>query len=306
VPPVGPRRRLGSRVGSGYCERVLVGRAAEWDAIEGLLRSARESEGGVLLVRGEAGVGKTALLDRATTEPGFRVLRATGVEAESDLAYASAHQLLRALLTLLDDLPETQAGAVRIALGMDVGGTPDRFLVALGFLSLVSEAAREGPVLLVLDDVQWCDAASLDAILFFGRRIAAEPVALLLAAREQPGVRDDHVSSLFGLPGLNELRLNGLSEADVAVLLAQVAGVAPAELVSHTLAEHTHGNPLALVELVRVMSADQISGRQPLPAPLPVGERLERAFLARAAACPRRPATSCWWLQRSRAVSSTC
>jgi len=262
---------------------VLVGRAAEWAAIEGVLHSARKSEGGVFLVRGEAGVGKTALLDRATTEPGLRVLRATGVEAESDLAYATAHQLLHPLLPLLDELPDAQADAVRVALGMAVGGTPDRFLVALGFLSLVSEAGRDGPVLLVLDDVQWCDAASLDAILFLGRRIAAEPVALLLAARDQPGVRDEPAGSVFGLAGLRELRVVGLLEADVGALIGQVAGVRPAELVSQTLTEHTHGNPLALVELVRALTPDQIAGRRPLPSPLPLGERLERPFLARAA-----------------------
>ena len=123
---------LGNLLPSRYCEWVLVGRAAEWAGIEGLLHSARDSGGGALLVRGEAGVGKTALLVRATTEPGLRVLRATGVEAESDLAYATAHHLLHPLLPLLDELPEAQGDAVRVALGMAVGGTPDRFLVALG------------------------------------------------------------------------------------------------------------------------------------------------------------------------------
>ena len=261
---------------------MLIGRTAEWATIEGLLQSARESAGGVLLLRGEAGVGKTSLLDRAATSAGFRTLRATGVEAESDLPYAAAHQLLHPLLPLLEQLPDTQADAVRVALGMAAGGTPDRFLVALGLLSLVSEAAREGPVLLVVDDIQWCDAASVDAILFVGRRIGAEPVALLLAAREQPGVREEHAGSVFGPPGLTELRVAGLPLADAAALMAQVTGVPPAELVSQTLTEHTHGNPLALVELVHALTPDQIAGRQPLPSPLPLGERLERPFLARA------------------------
>jgi DNA-binding CsgD family transcriptional regulator len=262
---------------------VLVGRAAECGVIDRLLQSARESEGGVLLLRGEAGVGKTSLVDRAAESAGFRTLRATGVEAESDLPYAAAHQLLHPLLPLLDELPQTQAHAVRVALGMAAGGTPDRFLVALGFLSLVSEAAREGPVLLVLDDIQWCDAASLDATLFVGRRIGAEPVVLLLAARDQAGGREDPAGSVFGLPGLTELRLEGLPLADVDALMTQIAGVAPSDPVSRTLTEHTHGNPLALVELARALSPDQIAGRQPLPSSLPLGERLERPFLARAA-----------------------
>ena len=263
---------------------VLVGRAAERAGIHGLLRSTRESRGGVLLLRGVAGVGKTALLDQVATDPGFRVLRATGVEAESDLAYATAHQLLHPLLPLLDELPDAQASAVRVALGMGDRGTPDRFLVALGFLSLVSEAAREGPVVLVLDDVQWSDTASLDAVLFLGRRIGAEPVALLLAAREEPGAHDDTLRSLTGLPGLTQLRVDGLPETDVGALMAEIAGVAPAEQVTQTLAERTDGNPLALVELVRFLTPDQIAGRQPLPRTLPLGERLERSFLARAEA----------------------
>ena len=261
---------------------MLIGRAAEWAAIEGSLRSARESAGRAVLLRGEAGVGKTALLDRAASETEFRVLRATGVEAESDLAYATAHQLLYPLLPLLDQLPETQANAVRVALGTAGGSTPDRFLVALGFLSLNSEAAREGPVLLVLDDVQWWDAASLDALLFLTRRIAAEPVAVLLAVRE-PGPYDDSLPLVVGVPGLLELPIAGLPETEVGALMSAVAGVASPEPVNQMLAERTHGNPLALVELIRVLTLDQITGREPLPDTLSLGERLERPFLQRAA-----------------------
>ncbi|MDZ5622438.1 AAA family ATPase [Nocardioides sp. HM23] len=262
---------------------MLIGRTAEWADIEGLLGNARNSSGGVLLLRGEAGVGKTALLERAAAEPGWRALRATGVEGEADLAYATAHQLLHPLLPRLDDLPGGQADAVRTALGMAAGGTPDRFLVALGFLTLVSEAAREEPLLLVLDDVQWCDAASLDAFLFVGRRLAAEPVALLLALRDEPGAEPSAPSMLTGLPGVRELRLGGLSEPEVGALMAQLAGALPVPTVSHVLAESTHGNPLALVELVRFLTPDQIAGRQPLPETLPVGQRIERSFLVRSA-----------------------
>lgn len=261
---------------------MLVGRAVEWASIAGALESARASEGALVLLRGEAGAGKTALLDKAAAEPGFRVLRASGVEAESDLAYATAHQLLYPVLPLLDAIPETQANAVRVALGMARGVTPDRFLVALGFLSLVSEAAREEPALLVLDDVQWWDAPSLDALQFLARRVTAEPVAMLLAAREQPG-GDTSLGPIVALPGLVAVRVGGLPESDVAALMSAVAGVAPPDPVSHLLTERTHGNPLALVELVQVLTPDQIAGRDPLPDTFSLGERLERPFLARAA-----------------------
>jgi DNA-binding CsgD family transcriptional regulator len=262
---------------------VLIGRTAEWAGIDGALAAARDAEGRVVLLRGEAGVGKTALLDRAAETADFRVLRATGVEAESDLAYATAHQLLYPLLSLLGELPETQASAVRVALGTQAGSTPDRFLVALGFLTLVSEAAHDQPVLLILDDVQWWDTASLDALLFLARRVAAEPVVLLMAAREQPGTGDEAIASIARLPGVLELRVGGLPDDDVGALMAAVAGIAPPEAVSHALAERTHGNPLALVELVRVLTPDQIAGRDPLPETVSLGERLERPFLDRAA-----------------------
>ena len=261
---------------------MLIGRTAEWSGIQEALRAALEARGQIVLLRGEAGVGKTALLDRAADEPGLRVLRATGVEAESDLGYATAHQLLYPLLPLLPELPEAQANAVRVALGASSVDVPDRFLVALGFLSLVSEAAREQPVLLVLDDVQWWDAASLDALLFLARRIAAEPVAILMAAREQPGTGDEAIASVGRLPGLLDLRVGGLPDDEVAALMAAMSGVEPPDLVSHLLAERTHGNPLALVEMLRLLTPDQLAGREPLPETVPLGERLERPFLDRA------------------------
>jgi len=261
---------------------VLIGRAVEWGTVEDALKSARESEGRVILLRGEAGVGKTALLDQVASESGFRTLRATGVEAESDLPYATAHQLLYPLLPLLDELPEAQSSAVRVALGMATGGTPDRFLVALGFLSLVSEAARQGPLALLLDDVQWWDTASLDAMLFLSRRLGAEPVLLLLAMREQPGAHDDSLVSLAGMPGSRELRLVGLAEADVGALVSSLSGVVTPQPVSEALVERTHGNPLALVELARVLTPGQVAGLEPLPEAVPMGDRLERVFLERA------------------------
>jgi DNA-binding CsgD family transcriptional regulator/tetratricopeptide (TPR) repeat protein len=260
---------------------VLIGRAAEWAAVEARLTRAGDSEGGVLLLRGEAGVGKSALLEEAAGAPGFRVLAVTGVQTESELPYATAHQLLEPLLPLLDRLPTEQADAVRTALGLGQdGGEPDRFLVALGFLSLVSEAAREQPLLLLVDDVQWCDRASVDAIFFLARRLSAEPVAMLLAVRE--GLAAELTGPLDGTPGLAELRVDGLATRAVAELVAMVGGVRPTQHVVARLAAATRGNPLAVRELARVLSRDQLAGARALPADLPVGARLERAFLARA------------------------
>jgi DNA-binding CsgD family transcriptional regulator len=260
---------------------VLIGRTAEWAGVDGALTAAREGRGGTVLVRGEAGVGKTALLDLAAEEPGLRVLRATGVEAEADLGYAAAHQLVYPVLELLPELPEAQAAAVRVALGLEVGETPDRFLVALGFLSLISEAARDGPVLLLVDDVQWWDAASMDAVLFVARRIAAEPVALLMSVREQPG-SDEVIAAVTRVPGLVELHLDRLGTVDAAELVAAVAGFSPPEAVHQRLAEIAHGNPLAVVELVRALTSDQLTGREALPETMSLGDRLERPFLERA------------------------
>jgi DNA-binding CsgD family transcriptional regulator len=260
---------------------MLIGRAAEWAGVDGALTAAREGRGGTVLVRGEAGVGKTSLLDRAAQGPGLRVLRAAGVEAETDLAYAAAHQFAYPLLELLPELPAAQAVAVRVALGLEAGDTPDRFLVALGLLSLVSEAARAEPLLLILDDVQWWDASSMDAILFVARRIAAEPVAVLMSVREEPG-SDEVIASVSRLSGLVELRLDRLGDAHAADLVTAIAGFAPPEAVSRRLVEIAHGNPLALVELVRGLPADQLAGHDPLPENVSLGDRLERPFLERA------------------------
>lgn len=259
-----------------YVEVVLIGRHAECALIDELLDGARRSQGGAVVVRGEAGVGKTALLDYAADRPDVRVLRGTGVQAESEFAYASAHQLLRPLLPFIDVLPTPQADAVRIALGMSSGGPPDRFLVALGFLSLLSEAGRDQSLLCVLDDLQWCDSASTDALLFAARRLATDPVAFVFAVRDEPG------KELFDVPAADEVVVSGLSEAAATELLGAAAGVAVPESVRSVLVARTRGNPLALLEVARALSGGQLAGHEPLPDPLPGGDRLERGFLDRA------------------------
>ncbi|MEV0145385.1 MULTISPECIES: LuxR C-terminal-related transcriptional regulator [unclassified Nonomuraea] len=256
---------------------MLYGRASETTAITGLLTSAAAGEGGALVLRGEAGVGKSALLSLAASlaaSPGpgdgqaMRVLRAGGVEPEADLAFAALHQLLRPLTGLLDALPAPQRDAVAGALGL-AAPSSDRFLVSAGVLSLLAEAAVPDGLLCLVDDVQWLDRASADALLFAARRLRTEGVAMLLAVRGDMPVK-----------GVPELRVGGLDAASagdllgsrVTVTLGSDAGVAPA--VRDRLVALSGGNPLVLRETAARLTAGQLAGSAPLPDPLPGGEQL--------------------------------
>lgn len=238
------------------------------------LADARAGVGRVVLLRGEAGVGKSAILREtvavaAATD--MTVLSARGVEAEADLPFAALHRLLRPVLGHVDRLPPPQAGALRTAFGMESGRSDDRFLLSLAVLTLIGEVAEERPVLCVIDDVHWLDTASMDALTFAARRLDAEPVAMVLAVREGA---DGHLR-LGDLPTLHLTPL-GLSAA-TDLLTAEVgAGVHPDVCVR--LATAAGGNPLALVELARALHPEQLAGRQPLPAPLPVTAQMESTF----------------------------
>ncbi|MGW0203990.1 AAA family ATPase, partial [Nonomuraea sp. NPDC003201] len=226
---------------------MLFGRSAEIAAIDDVISRAREGAGDALVLRGEAGVGKTALLDLAASRGGsMRVLRTTGVEPESDLAFAALHQLLRPVAGLLDTLPEPQREAVRGALGLGGGASGDRFLLAAGVLSLLAEAAAPDGLVCVVDDFQWVDRASADALLFAARRLATERIAMLLAVRGDAPVK-----------GVPPLRLGGLPEPAAAELLD--AAMPPA--VKRELVAATGGNPLALREIVRRLGPGQLAGR---------------------------------------------
>ncbi len=223
------------------------------------------ADGGALVVRGEPGVGKSTLLEHAVADAGeLQVLRATGVESESELAYAGLHALLHPVLGLLDRLPEPHADALACAFGLRAGRVEDRFLVSLATQGLLGLAAGEAGVLCVVDDAQWLDRASADAIVFSGRRLEPGGVALLVASRERVA------------GGLPELVVRGLEAGAAAELLGET--IAPA--VRDRLVAATGGNPLALLELPRVLTAEQLAGREPLADPLPVGEEVERVFLA--------------------------
>ncbi|WP_143737521.1 helix-turn-helix transcriptional regulator [Microbispora sp. GKU 823] len=241
---------------------MLYGRSAEMAAIDDLIDRAGKGSGGALVLRGEAGAGKTALLDLAASRGGpMRVLRTTGVEAEADLAFAALHQLLLPVTGLLDALPEPQAEAVCGALGLAPAGSGDRFLLAAGVLSLLAEAAAPDGLICVVDDFQWVDRPSADALLFAARRLGTEPIAMPLAVRGDMPVK-----------GLPSLEIAGLAEPAAAELLD--AGFTLAAPVRRDLVTLTGGNPLALRESARLLTPAQRAGREPLPDPLPGGNRL--------------------------------
>jgi DNA-binding CsgD family transcriptional regulator len=254
---------------------MLYGRDVEQARIGALLDGARYSESSVLVIRGEAGIGKSSLLEDAVAKTrNMPVLRATGVESESELAFAGLHQLVRPLLGMLDSLPEAQAEALSTALGLRSGAVEDRFLISLGALGLLAEAAEERGLLCVVDDAHWLDRPSAEALLFVARRLEAEGVVVLLAVRDGEARR-------FDATGLPELRLDGLPAEPAAALLAEHSGPGVSLSVQERLLAFAHGNPLALVELPATLSADQLSGRDPLFDPLPVGRGVEDAFRGR-------------------------
>jgi DNA-binding CsgD family transcriptional regulator len=219
-------------------------------------------------------VGKSALLAEVLSTVGdVRVLRTQGLESESPLAFAALHRLLRPVLDLVERLPEPQAGALEVALGQEVG-TVEPFLVGVATLSMLTEAAEEQPLVCVVDDAHWLDSASADALLFATRRLEADPVAMVFAARDT----DDRTFDPDGVPAL---RLDGLDAASVRALLDENAPVAVADDVIDRLLVETGGNPLALVELPTGLSDAQLAGSVPLPSQLLLTTGVERVFLDR-------------------------
>jgi predicted ATPase len=230
------------------------GRSRERAVLGRLLDDARGGQSAVLVIRGEAGIGKTALLRHAAERAsGFRVTQIAGVESQMELAYGGLHQLCTPMLDRLDELPEPQQVALRVALGLASGDPPDRFLVALAALGLIAAVAEDQPLLCLVDDFQWLDDASGPSLEFVARRLLAEPVALVFAVREPSGER-----RLVGLP---DIALRGLDDGDARALLETVIpGRIDGRVRDRILAE-TRGNPLALLELPRGMSAAEPSTR---------------------------------------------
>ncbi len=252
---------------------MLVGRSLEIAAVDRLMSDARSGRGGALVVRGEAGVGKSVLLEQArAAADGFLVLQVVGIESEAELAFAGLHQLLHPVIDRVDTLPAPQAAALRAAFALSDETVAERFRTSLGALGLLAAAADERPVLCLADDAQWLDQASAAAILFVARRLEAERLAILFAAR------DDDVAP-FDAPGVRELRLEPLRDSDArALATARLGDAAAATAVDWVLA-NANGNPLALVELPQALTPDQASGREPLVGVLPPATSVERAFL---------------------------
>lgn len=262
----------------GYALRMLLGRSVELGRISHFLRGVGLGRSGALLLVGEPGVGKTALLDAAAlTEPrGLRVVRFTGVEMESELPFAGLSVLLDPFLGHLDSLPAPQAAALKGALGLGPPLPPgDRFTVSAAALSLLAEAAERSRLALVVDDAHWLDQASLDALVFVARRIAAEGIGILMTARLEPPVAVDRAA------GIEVIRVEGLPPEDAAALVHDLADGPVAPDVVECLVEGTGGNPLALTEAIAALDAHQLAGRTVLPDPLPVGPGIVRALALR-------------------------
>ncbi|MBO3751309.1 AAA family ATPase [Streptosporangiaceae bacterium NEAU-GS5] len=256
---------------------ALRGRGQETAVLDQTLATARGGGSAVLILRGEAGIGKTALLDYAADRAaGCRIIATTGIEPEAELPYAGLHQLCAPLLGRLHDLPGPQREALSVAYGMRDGAPPSPFLVGLALLGLLAGAAQRQPLLCVVDDAQWLDEESMRVLAFVARRLLAEPVALIITLRE-----DDH--ELAGLP---ELIVGGLNEADARALLASAVPTPLDPSVRDRIVAEAHGNPMALLCLPRTLTPAELAGGFWLPGRRPLTSRLENAFFQQFAALP--------------------
>ena len=256
----------------------LLGRERERAALERMVEAARDGYGGALVVHGEPGVGKTALLEdaveKATT---LRIVRSAGIEGEMELPFAAVQQLCAPILALAERLPRPQRDALDIAFGLSPGPAPNAFLVALAVLGLLSEAARERGLFCVIDDAQWLDRASAQALGFAARRLAVERIAIVFAAR-------DMGQALRGLP---EVHVEPLGHRDARALLESVLSAPLDDKVLERLVVETRGNPLALVELPRDLTSSQLAGGFGVLAAAPMHAGIEESFQRRVAALPR-------------------
>src|SRR3954471_21925392 len=257
----------------------LLGRRSECDALDRLAATVRSGQSAVLVVRGEAGVGKSALLahllERAS---GFRIARAAGAESEMELAFAGLHQLCAPMLDRLDHLPAPQRDALATAFGLSAGDPPDRFLVGLAVLSLLSEGAEDQPLLCAVDDAQWQDRASAQTLAFVARRLLAEAVGLVFVVRE-PSPTDD-------LAGLPELVVDGLDDGDASSLLHAAIPGRLDERVTDRIVAEAHGNPLALLELPRGLTSAELAGGFGFPEIMPLANRIEQSFVRQLESMP--------------------
>ncbi len=259
---------------------ALHGRRDELERIGHLLRGARRSQSAVLVLRGPAGIGKSALLAQARAAAAdMQVLACHGTESEARLPFAALHQLLRPVLDHAAAIPAMQARALRCALGLEFGSRPEPFLVSLATLSVLAEAAERRPLLCVVDDAQWLDEATADVLRFVARRLDAEPIAMLLAAREEP---DEGLDA----PEVAQLDVGALDAQAAHAIVDRAGGGTLAPDVAEWLVGTTDGNPLALLEFTAALTEGQAAGVEPILGPLPISAHLERAFLERVRGLP--------------------
>jgi DNA-binding CsgD family transcriptional regulator len=252
----------------------LLGRRAECEALDGVLAGALAGRSGVAVIRGEAGAGKSALLGYVSERvAGWHVARAVGVESEMELAYSGLHQLCGPMFDRLDRLPDPQRAALATVFGRDAGPAPDRFLVGLATLTLFAEIAEEQPLVCIIDDAQWLDDTSEQILGFVARRLLAERIAVVCAARTGSGD-----GAFAGLPALS---IDGLEDGDArALLLENVQGPLDAAVCEQIIME-SHGNPLALLELPRTWQAAELAGGFGFPASRPVVGKIEQSYARR-------------------------
>jgi DNA-binding CsgD family transcriptional regulator len=261
----------------------LLGRQSERRVIEELLVQARSGRSGALVVLGEAGIGKTTLLDRVETDAeaeGFTVVRLTGHESEQQLTFAALHRLTAPLLTHIDDLPPPQRTALDVALGRGEGPPPDQFRVGLATLTLLSESAEEQPRLILVDDAQWLDAASARVLAFVARRIGAERLAIVIAMRSAEPIPGDPFADL------PTMTIPGLTDAESRALLASTVRTPVDEMLRDRVVGESRGNPLALLELSRATTATQLASALTVPESASAAHRVEELYLRRWEALP--------------------
>ena len=255
----------------------LLGRRSECEELDRLVADGLAGRSRVTVLRGEAGVGKSALLGYLSGRiAGWHVARAAGVESEMELAYAGLHQLCAPMLDHLDRLPVPQRNALATVFGRSAGAAPDRFLVGLATLTLfaeVAEVAEQQPLACIVDDAQWLDRASAQIVGFVTRRLLAERVAVVCAART--GTGDDV------LAGLPELPVRGLGDGDARALLLASVPVPLDARVCDQIVKESHGNPLALFELPRTWKVAGLAGRFGLPGSQPVASKIEQSYVRR-------------------------
>jgi DNA-binding CsgD family transcriptional regulator len=257
----------------------FIGRTRERERLDDVLAQARDGHSAVLVLRGEAGIGKTALLRYAARQAsGLRTTEVDGIQAEMELSFAGIHRLCTPILDEIEELAQPQQNALRVAWGMASGDAPDRFLVAVAVLSLLSATAEKRPLLCLVDDAQWLDAASVQALGFVARRLVAEPIAMIFSLREPVSTR--------ALDGLPQLSVQGLDEPDARALLSRAVPGPLDDRVRDRIIAETGGNPLALIELSQTTSRSERAGGFAPPAGGDLPSQLREQYLRRISALP--------------------